>query len=461
MTHEQEYRVVVGNVGTVHTGDNFGDAQREYLDYCELAKSGYGRVSGEPVTLLEDGEPIAPDNDLGFIRRIVSIPGMEHFICAANDTIQNWNPYNRYAPDKVASTSYSDYTHPSTMQGIEFEPIEELYIIPELLTYGDYCNTGFIGRANVQAFTEEYGKHFDTFNIHNVSGGYGSESIAIPVSLLVETGCNLCGDDNPCELCNVATAIRETLDALEDYPCIDDELVSELEMEDWDEQYADWGRSDFIGELEKRFPEYELDELEEVGEQAIDKLFYQLCEDTSTYPEQDGNSMYIRIEDVCREVSRVDVSAIPGVVFEPDNVDELGDTLRKEREAYIKGYMYAIIRTFTPNKAYASMVMQGDCNLFEPKGYRKEIGYGDRHNTEREAGWSYMAYRIEFPLPNHGTPMLPGFELTETPINLTHMKKVYDRPETLCGVANPVRVELHDRTKVSCPQCRAMMRERN
>ena len=48
------YSVTVGNVGTVLSTDVYGDA----IDYCELSEDGYGRVAGEPVTLMHRGEPL-------------------------------------------------------------------------------------------------------------------------------------------------------------------------------------------------------------------------------------------------------------------------------------------------------------------------------------------------------------------------------------------------------------------
>ena len=48
----RQYQVVVGNVGTVHTGDDYAEAQKEYGDYVEFSKSGGCRCSNEQVTIL-------------------------------------------------------------------------------------------------------------------------------------------------------------------------------------------------------------------------------------------------------------------------------------------------------------------------------------------------------------------------------------------------------------------------
>ena len=54
MSHD--YEVIVGNIGTVYRGENEELAENYYLDYIELAGSGVGRASGEPVTFFVDGE---------------------------------------------------------------------------------------------------------------------------------------------------------------------------------------------------------------------------------------------------------------------------------------------------------------------------------------------------------------------------------------------------------------------
>ena len=51
-----EYRVVVGNIGTVYDGDSKIKADRDYKEYVEQSRSDYGRASREPVYMFVDGE---------------------------------------------------------------------------------------------------------------------------------------------------------------------------------------------------------------------------------------------------------------------------------------------------------------------------------------------------------------------------------------------------------------------
>ncbi len=54
-----KYQVIVGNIGTTYTGDDYHEALRQYGEYKRQSKARYGRCAGEPVVILQDGEPMA------------------------------------------------------------------------------------------------------------------------------------------------------------------------------------------------------------------------------------------------------------------------------------------------------------------------------------------------------------------------------------------------------------------
>ncbi len=56
MSATHKFEVVVGNIGTVYSGNNFMQASAKYSSYLKDSESGYGRAAGENVTLLHDGE---------------------------------------------------------------------------------------------------------------------------------------------------------------------------------------------------------------------------------------------------------------------------------------------------------------------------------------------------------------------------------------------------------------------
>ena len=51
------YEVIVGNIGTVYSGNDHDAARQTMQDYIGQSKAGYGRAGGEPVTLMRNGEP--------------------------------------------------------------------------------------------------------------------------------------------------------------------------------------------------------------------------------------------------------------------------------------------------------------------------------------------------------------------------------------------------------------------
>ena len=53
---ENNYEVLVGNIGTVHTGEWEDTARQVYAEYVAISESGQGSASGEDVTLFLNGE---------------------------------------------------------------------------------------------------------------------------------------------------------------------------------------------------------------------------------------------------------------------------------------------------------------------------------------------------------------------------------------------------------------------
>jgi hypothetical protein len=52
------YEVIVGNIGTVYSGDNLEHATAIFDSYVAQSRSTFGRAAGESVTLLQDDDII-------------------------------------------------------------------------------------------------------------------------------------------------------------------------------------------------------------------------------------------------------------------------------------------------------------------------------------------------------------------------------------------------------------------
>lgn len=139
----------------------------------------------------------------------------------------------------------------------------------EYATGSDYSG-GSVTRSNYRVLCEMLTEH-ETSSVTWVRtpGGHRTYGIAVRYFELSEP-------------------MREAIDALEDYPCLDDSDLSELEMSEQYEAWGNWVRDDFIRELAKslgRDP-YEL------GEAITDEqwycVFHALCEASNTYWEDQG-----------------------------------------------------------------------------------------------------------------------------------------------------------------------------
>ena len=98
----------------------------------------------------------------------------------------------------------------------------------DLATFGDYDNSSEIERSNHRVMREQF-----PWLVH-VHGSHGSEGLGYLGKR---------ENQNP--------TLLEALDALADYPILDESDCSELEMDMESEAWSDYGRADFLDELAK------------------------------------------------------------------------------------------------------------------------------------------------------------------------------------------------------------------
>lgn len=88
---------------------------------------------------------------------------------------------------------------------------------------------------------------------------------------------------------------KDQLAGLEGYPLLSDDDHSELEMEDQDEAWADWGRDDFKREMLEMAEEDEHDLLEALlekwGDAGFDTIYYDAAREADRYPEGSGGDI--------------------------------------------------------------------------------------------------------------------------------------------------------------------------
>jgi len=134
--------------------------------------------------------------------------------------------------------------------------------------YSDYSGST-VERSNCEVFLERFGK---TPGVWPVYGGYGTCGVVVLVEKRADE------------------EIKEVLDALEDYPLIDEEHMSNLELEIEDEDWDSWIKQDLRRMLGDCAPEDD-DELYQQFMRAMDK--------TNTYfVHEDAVSAYVDLDRV-------------------------------------------------------------------------------------------------------------------------------------------------------------------
>lgn len=159
--------------------------------------------------------------------------------------------------------------------------------ILRVLSGGDYASSCAVEYSNYLEWIELFA---DTLSVDwwTVSGGYGSYGIAIRVDT-----------DNP--------EILEMIGSLADYCVINDERVSEVEMEWQDYSYRDYVARDFVDGIEKQF-EIELLIDDPQDNDLVFELF-RTCEDRSNeyWEVEQHGSAYIRVDKLVQAVEYADL----------------------------------------------------------------------------------------------------------------------------------------------------------
>lgn len=135
--------------------------------------------------------------------------------------------------------SFSDLSKISRKNTLDNTQIDEMFLMSNYLQFGDYDNSCMVERSNQKIFLEEYGELPGVFT---VTGGYGSEGVAISLKWLMDPANE-----------EKALEIIELLNDLDDYPCLNDEDVSNMEYEAFYEALEDYGIEDTKTELAEKY----------------------------------------------------------------------------------------------------------------------------------------------------------------------------------------------------------------
>jgi hypothetical protein len=158
--------------------------------------------------------------------------------------------------------------------------------VSDYALYGDYCGAPHTA-SNCRVLLEEFG---GSPQCREACGSYGSRSVVIDPRYLSDE-------------------LLESLQSLEDYPILDENDCSELELELQDEAWESWAKRDFSQSLEERLSSLCGDEL---AEQAVKSLssaelwavFESLREEASEYWQSQGSpDQWIDLERIVERAS--------------------------------------------------------------------------------------------------------------------------------------------------------------
>jgi hypothetical protein len=142
-------------------------------------------------------------------------------------------------------------------------------------TYSDYLG-GTVERSNNEVFLNRFG-HLD--GVYTLCGAGTVRSVLISR-----------------ELYNTNNEIRDLIKGLEEYPALDDENLSKVENELFEESWEDWIRADLITELKKQGKIEEDFEFSEVDEAYLLEIFMNKYYQYVVF--ESGGAVYVDIKQV-------------------------------------------------------------------------------------------------------------------------------------------------------------------
>lgn len=149
------------------------------------------------------------------------------------------------------------------------------YCIHSLLVYGDYCNTGAVGKSNVE-YVMSQTELVERLGLSEVNDAYNTTSVLIPIEALKDS------------------ELVEILDALDNYPIIDKESYYETEREMQDEAWESYARREFESFL---IDKGLLSENKDFESDYIDSIFSELSQHANyDIAQPDGDSYYYNFD---------------------------------------------------------------------------------------------------------------------------------------------------------------------
>lgn len=179
---------------------------------------------------------------------------------------------NERTLDDVGSITYGQY-HDTD------DPSQANIFICKYMTYSDYDNSCAVERSNHRVFKEDHPEA-----VIPIYGGYNTNGLAVRLDKL-------------------SPEMVEELAELHNYPVLDENDMSEMEMELQNEAWNSWAEGDFVKLLKKKFDPESEEDYEWPSENVYD-LFSSASEEANEYWEiESGGGAYINLERIVAQIT--------------------------------------------------------------------------------------------------------------------------------------------------------------
>lgn len=204
--------------------------------------------------------------------RAMCVQGLDRFTWKSSryrhgkDGIGYWDEEKA---DDVTEMSYGDFTRDKNGE----------YIMVPYCGGSDYSGDS-VTASNHRVFLKDFGKCPGVWNVY---GGYGTYAIAVRITDLTQE-------------------MIEIINRLESYPVIDEDAMFEMELEQQNEAWENWVRSDFTKALIKAFPSEE-NTIGNMEDDQLYELFRNAMEKGNIYWENEtGNNAWIDVDEIAAHV---------------------------------------------------------------------------------------------------------------------------------------------------------------
>jgi hypothetical protein len=191
------------------------------------------------------------------------------------------------------------------------------YFDHEAIVCGDYCDAGSVGASNVKYIEDNFAEHIHWGLLHgdhlelethpNWLGVYAipegqvtgewtkryPETAPAIIRIFAGFGTTLfLFRSDLATLGDEFSILADQIDMLDDYPCFDDEIVSEIESEWETEAWENWLRSDLTRSLPDDLDDDEFDWTED----ELRDAYRTAMDETNTYPTPECSSVYVDVD---------------------------------------------------------------------------------------------------------------------------------------------------------------------